>query len=132
MAAEVKTPPFLPPFQGDPNIPAGQQTVEIDLAHPIQLPDIENLSNFRELSRIVLEVQEQVRQEELRQEGSLPEEQAEADPGPSGQEGAEAPAAEEGAAAAAAQNPPPALCPFVLPGEIASRKENYPRTCRAW
>ncbi|KAJ6657188.1 hypothetical protein lerEdw1_002777, partial [Lerista edwardsae] len=116
---------------GDPNIPAGQQTVEIDLAHPIQLPDIENLSNFRELSRIVLEVQERVRQEEQRQEGSLPGEQAEAEPGPSGQEGAEASAAEEGAAAAAAQSPPPASCPFVLPAEIASRKEDYPRTCRA-
>ncbi|XP_066493688.1 F-box only protein 31 isoform X2 [Tiliqua scincoides] len=117
---------------GDPNIPAGQQTVEIDLAHPIQLPDIENLSNFNELSRIVLEVQEQVQQEQQRQEGSLSEDEeqdkAAVEPGPSGQEGAAAPAAEEGAAA---QDPPPASCPFVLPGEIASRKEDYPRTCRA-
>uniref|UniRef100_A0A672TEX1 F-box domain-containing protein n=1 Tax=Strigops habroptila TaxID=2489341 RepID=A0A672TEX1_STRHB len=45
---------------GDPNIPAGQQTVEIDLAHPLQLPDIENLCSFSELSHIVLEVREQV------------------------------------------------------------------------
>lgn len=118
-------------LQGDPNIPAGQQTVEIDLAHPIPLPDIVKLSSFSELSRIVLEEQERVRQEQ--QEGGLPEDQeqdkTEPEPGPSAQEGEEAPAAEEGAAI---QDPAPASCPFVLPGEIASRKEDYPRTCRAW
>nr|XP_034973394.1 F-box only protein 31 isoform X2 [Zootoca vivipara] len=127
---------------GDPNIPAGQQTVEIDLAHPIQLPDIENLSNFSELSRIVLEVQEQVRREQQQQEeeGGLQkehqlqaqeEEEEEPQPGPSRQEagkGAEGPATEEGAMA---QDSPPASCPFVLPGGIASRNEDYPRTCRA-
>ncbi|XP_053255908.1 F-box only protein 31 isoform X3 [Podarcis raffonei] len=129
---------------GDPNIPAGQQTVEIDLAHPIQLPDIENLSNFSELSRIVLEVQEQVRREQQQQEeegGREKEHQPQAQeeegeeeqpqPGPSQQEagrGAEGPATEEGATA---QGSPPAACPFVLPGGIASRNEDYPRTCRA-
>ncbi|XP_053127387.1 F-box only protein 31 isoform X4 [Hemicordylus capensis] len=120
---------------GDPNIPAGQQTVEIDLAHPIQLPALENLSNFGELSRLVLAMQDQVQREQQRlEEGSLPEEpEEEAQPGPSPQEGegAEAPAAEEGAVAAAAEGAPPASYPFVLPGGIASRNEDYPRTCRA-
>ena len=50
--------------QGDPNIPAGQQTVEIDLRHRIQLPDAESLHDFNELSRVVLEVREQVRKEQ--------------------------------------------------------------------
>ncbi|XP_063168917.1 F-box only protein 31 isoform X2 [Candoia aspera] len=114
---------------GDPNIPAGQQTVEIDLAHPIQLPDIENLSNFSELSRIVLEVREQVRREQRQQEEGSQEETV---PGAEGQQqdgaGSEAPGAAEEAAASGS---PPSPCPFVLPGGIASRNEDYPRTCRA-
>lgn len=116
--------PF-PLLQGDPNIPAGQQTVEIDLAHPIQLPDIESQSNFSELSRIVLEVQEQVRREQQRQEEGLQEQQP---GGPSAKEGDRpgAPPAEEGAAAQVSPQP------FVLPGGIASRNEDYPRTCRVW
>nr|XP_028595763.1 F-box only protein 31 isoform X3 [Podarcis muralis] len=131
----VSTWPFS--VQGDPNIPAGQQTVEIDLAHPIQLPDIENLSNFSELSRIVLEVQEQVRREQQQEEeeGGLEkehqpqaqeEEEEQPQPGPSQREAGRG-AEEE----AVAQGSPPASCPFVLPGGIASRNEDYPRTCRA-
>ncbi|XP_054856170.1 F-box only protein 31 isoform X2 [Eublepharis macularius] len=117
---------------GDPNIPAGQQTVEIDLAHPIRLPDIENQSNFSELSRIVLEVQEQVRREqqgleEGAQEGKELEEEGQPQPGPCQREEdrAGASAAGEGEAA----QPPPQ--PFVLPAGVASRNEDYPRTCRA-
>ncbi|XP_076205088.1 F-box only protein 31 isoform X2 [Aptenodytes patagonicus] len=120
---------------GDPNIPAGQQTVEIDLAHPLQLPDIENLRDFSELSRIVLEVQEQVRREEQEQEHQQEEEdcsqQAASQPAakPLGGEGAEG---EETAAGAAGttQDKAPASQPFVLPMGVISRNEDYPRTCR--
>ncbi|XP_050167674.1 F-box only protein 31 isoform X2 [Myiozetetes cayanensis] len=120
---------------GDPNIPAGQQTVEIDLAHPLQLPDIENLHDFSELSRIVLEVQEQVRREEQEQEQRQEEEecsqQAASQPAanPLGGEGAEG---EETAAGAegTTQNKAPASQPFVLPMGVISRNEDYPRTCR--
>ncbi|KAM6063623.1 F-box only protein 31 isoform 2-T2 [Theristicus caerulescens] len=120
---------------GDPNIPAGQQTVEIDLAHPLQLPDIENLRDFSELSRIVLEVQEQVRREEQEQEHRQEEEdrsqQAASQPAakPLGGEGAEG---EETAAGAegTTQDKAPASQPFVLPMGVISRNEDYPRTCR--
>ncbi|XP_054026205.1 F-box only protein 31 isoform X2 [Dryobates pubescens] len=120
---------------GDPNIPAGQQTVEIDLAHPLQLPDIENLRDFSELSRIVLEVQEQVRQEEQEQEHQQEEDdhpqQAASQPAAKslGAEGAEG---EETAAGAGgtAQDKAPASQPFVLPMGVISRNEDYPRTCR--
>ncbi|KAJ7312157.1 hypothetical protein JRQ81_006501 [Phrynocephalus forsythii] len=125
---------------GDPNIPAGQQTVEIDLAHPIQLPDIENLSSFSELSRLVLEVQEQVRQEQQRQQDAEEEEGISEGPAPCEEElcleassqcgDGEVPAHEQGPPAAGG-SPPAPLCPFVLPGGIASRNEDYPRTCRA-
>ncbi|XP_027502250.1 F-box only protein 31 isoform X2 [Chiroxiphia lanceolata] len=120
---------------GDPNIPAGQQTVEIDLAHPLQLPDIENLRDFSELSRIVLEVQEQVRREEQEQEQRQEEEersqQAASQPAasPLGGEGAQG---EETAAGAEGMTPDkaPASQPFVLPMGVISRNEDYPRTCR--
>ncbi|XP_074769085.1 F-box only protein 31 isoform X3 [Athene noctua] len=120
---------------GDPNIPAGQQTVEIDLAHPLQLPDVENLRDFSELSRIVLEVQEQIRREEQEQEHRQEEEercqQAASQPAarPLGGEGAEG---EETAAGAegTTQDKAPASQPFVLPMGVISRNEDYPRTCR--
>ncbi|KAM4767257.1 F-box only protein 31 isoform 3-T3 [Cyanocitta cristata] len=119
---------------GDPNIPAGQQTVEIDLAHPLRLPDIENLRDFSELSRIVLEVQEQVRREEQEREQRQEEEehsqQAASQPAsPLGGEGAEG---EEtaGGAEGTTQDKAPASQPFVLPMGVISRNEDYPRTCR--
>ncbi|XP_068811851.1 F-box only protein 31 isoform X2 [Struthio camelus] len=120
---------------GDPNIPAGQQTVEIDLAHPLQLPDIENLRDFSELSRIVLEVQEQVRREEQEEEQQQEEEdrsqQAASQPtvqplGGEGAKGEETPAGAEGAS----QDKASASQPFLLPMGVISRNEDYPRTCR--
>ncbi|XP_042749057.1 F-box only protein 31 isoform X2 [Lagopus leucura] len=120
---------------GDPNIPAGQQTVEIDLAHPLQLPDIENLRDFSELSRIVLEVQEQVRREEQEEEQRREDEdrfqQAATPPAaqPQGGEGAEGEETASGAERAA-QDKAPASQPFVLPMGVISRNEDYPRTCR--
>ncbi|XP_032649652.1 F-box only protein 31 isoform X2 [Chelonoidis abingdonii] len=121
---------------GDPNIPAGQQTVEIDLAHPIQLPDIENLHNFNELSRIVLEVQEQVRREQQEEEEGQDEEEGRSQQGDSQQ--VEQPAQRddagaegtEAAGAAAAQESALTSQPFVLPVGVISRNEDYPRTCR--
>uniref|UniRef100_A0A8C9FDZ7 F-box protein 31 n=1 Tax=Pavo cristatus TaxID=9049 RepID=A0A8C9FDZ7_PAVCR len=120
---------------GDPNIPAGQQTVEIDLAHPLQLPDIENLRDFSELSRIVLEVQEQVRREEQEEEQHGEDkdrsQQAASPPAaqPQGGEGAEG---EESALPQlqSAQDKASASQPFVLPMGVISRNEDYPRACR--
>ncbi|XP_029781318.1 F-box only protein 31 [Suricata suricatta] len=131
---------------GDPNIPAGQQTVEVDLTHRIQLPDVESLRSFNELSRIVLEIREQVRQEQQQQEsgaedgeGRGPQSPREPQRGPA-QPSVEPPAEKgggpAGAEAAAAVPAPeqPAQSgqgqPFVLPAGVSSRNEDYPRTCR--
>ncbi|XP_011929784.1 PREDICTED: F-box only protein 31 isoform X1 [Cercocebus atys] len=132
---------------GDPNIPAGQQTVEIDLRHRIQLPDLENQRNFNELSRLVLEVRERVRQEQQEggheagegrgQQGPRESQPSPAQPrvevpsrGPDGTPGEDS--GKPGDASAAAE--PPAQCgqgqPFVLPVGVSSRNEDYPRTCR--
>ncbi|KAK2545654.1 Fbxo31 [Columba livia] len=119
---------------GDPNIPAGQQTVEIDLAHPLQLPDVENLRDFSELSRIVLEVQEQVRREE--QEEEQRQDDGDHSPHASSQAVTKSPgegADGEGTAAGAEgmpQDKAPASQPFVLPMGVISRNKDYPRTCR--
>ncbi|XP_031292486.2 F-box only protein 31 isoform X2 [Camelus dromedarius] len=122
---------------GDPNIPAGQQTVEIDLRYRIQLPDVESLRDFSELSRIVLEVGEQVRQEQ-QQEGGPEDSEGEPRPGPV-QPHAEPPAEQgrepgDGEALAAAEQPVQSGQgqPFVLPVGVSSRNEDYPRTCRMW
>ncbi|XP_074864450.1 F-box only protein 31 isoform X1 [Carettochelys insculpta] len=113
---------------GDPNIPAGQQTVEIDLAHPIQLPDIENLRDFNELSRLVLEVQEQVRREQQEESARQDEEDShlQQEEQPAQREDAGA----EGTGAVATQASAPTSQPFVLPSGVISRNEDYPRTCR--
>ena len=124
--------------QGDPNIPAGQQTVEIDLRHRIQLPDAESLHDFNELSRVVLEVREQVRQEQEKEQEGGPEDAeglGRQSPQPCEEPPAEpAQAPGDGGAAAAAE--PPAQSgqgqPFVLPVGVSSRNEDYPRTCRMW
>lgn len=112
--------------------------MEIDLAHPLRLPDIENLRDFSELSRIVLEVQEQVRreeqEEEQRQEGEDRSQQAASQPAAQPQGGGEGAEGEETAAGAegAAQDKASASQPFVLPMGVISRNEDYPRTCRVW
>ncbi|XP_021568878.1 F-box only protein 31 [Carlito syrichta] len=120
---------------GDPNIPAGQQTVEVDLRHRIQLPDVENLRNLNELSRIVLEARERLRQE--KQDGGQEAGEDHSRPGPvqPGRGPEEVPAVdcpEPGGGAAAAEQSAQGGegQPFVLPVGVSSRNEDYPRTCR--
>ena len=127
---------------GDPNIPAGQQTVEIDLRHRIQLPDVESLRDFSELSRIVLEVREQVRQEEQQEDGPEDAEgrgqqsprEPQLGPAPPCKEPPAKLGGEPGDGGAAAEAEQLAHSgqgqPFVLPAGVSSRNEDYPRTCR--
>ncbi|XP_002694899.4 F-box only protein 31 isoform X1 [Bos javanicus] len=119
---------------GDPNIPAGQQTVEIDLRHRIQLPDAESLHDFNELSRVVLEVREQVRKEQEQEQEGGPEDAeglGQQSPQPREEPPAEpAQAPGDGGAAAVAEPPAQSGQPFVLPVGVSSRNEDYPRTCR--
>lgn len=122
----------LSSLQGDPNIPAGQQTVEIDLQRRIQLPDVENLRNFNELSRIVLEVREQVRQEQQEVgEGPDPPQEPSAR-GPEGPPAKDSKEPGSGAEAAGQSASSGQGQPFVLPVGVSSRNEDYPRTCRLW
>ncbi|XP_051739441.1 F-box only protein 31 [Ctenopharyngodon idella] len=115
---------------GDPNVPAGQLTLEVDLNRPVRLPDLEHQRSMEELSRLVRGVHEEA------QSGSqgrdTQSEAAEVAP-PEGVEGSDsAPPAgvegvEQGAAACSTALEPQ---PFVLPLGVMARNEVYPRTCR--
>uniref|UniRef100_A0A4W3GD94 F-box protein 31 n=1 Tax=Callorhinchus milii TaxID=7868 RepID=A0A4W3GD94_CALMI len=115
---------------GDPNVPAGQLTLHIDMTRPVRLPDIEQLRNFEELSRIVLEIHQQAQQSPDPREhwqenahmeqpklGSTPEETS-------------SKTGTVGAGAGMAEGVVSAGQPFVLPVGVLARNEMYPRMCR--
>ncbi|XP_069758017.1 F-box only protein 31 isoform X4 [Narcine bancroftii] len=120
---------------GDPNVPAGQLTLHIDMTRRVQLPDIEHLQNFDKLSRIVLEIHQQVQCDQQNREHwhvntqqnvdrSQPvcngvEEQKDQQPNATE---VNTKSNEEGATAGE---------PFVLPMGVMARNEVYPRICRA-
>uniref|UniRef100_A0A665VP87 F-box domain-containing protein n=1 Tax=Echeneis naucrates TaxID=173247 RepID=A0A665VP87_ECHNA len=87
---------------GDPNVPAGQLTLDVDLSRPVVLPDLEQQRKIEELSRLVLGVHKEVQREVEQQANGRPTTVN---------------------AAAEAQ-------PFVLPLGVMARNEVYPRTCR--
>ncbi|XP_045149748.1 F-box only protein 31 isoform X2 [Echinops telfairi] len=114
---------------GDPNIPAGQQTVEVDLQRRIQLPEAESPHSFSALSRAVLEAGKQARQQDGAQGPAPPS----PDPAPPTKEAARGPAEgcqETQGSTGAAQPPTKPGQPFVLPMGVSSRSQDYPRTCR--
>ncbi|XP_069018478.1 F-box only protein 31 isoform X2 [Embiotoca jacksoni] len=123
---------------GDPNVPAGQLTLDVDLSRPVVLPDLEQQRNIEELSRLVLGVHEEVQREVQQQANGASTSVRHAAEGASGGgRGAEEMEADSGACADSCQsgpssrrtNPPEAQ-PFVLPLGVMARNEVYPRTCR--
>ncbi|XP_041651863.1 F-box only protein 31 isoform X2 [Cheilinus undulatus] len=120
---------------GDPNVPAGQLTLDIDLSRPVVLPDLERQRNIEELSRLVLGVHEQVQREAEQQATATARGAAEeACGGASEAKGAEADSSVcsdgcQPGPSNTSSNPPDAQ-PFVLPMGVMARNEVYPRTCR--
>lgn len=122
---------------GDPNVPAGQLTLDVDLSRPVVLPDLEHQRNIEELSRLVLGVHEEV-QREAEQQANSTSSSATARSAAEGACGDGASAAEGGLEAdhgAGSDSPstntsPPEAQPFVLPLGVMARNEVYPRTCR--
>ncbi|XP_008292135.1 F-box only protein 31 isoform X2 [Stegastes partitus] len=122
---------------GDPNVPAGQLTLDVDLSRPVVLPELEQQRNIDELSRLVLGVHEEVQREVEQQANGTPatvRRPAEGACGGAG--GAEEVVAGDAACSdschsgnSSSNNPPEAL-PFVLPFGVMARNEVYPRTCR--
>uniref|UniRef100_A0A8C1WC34 F-box protein 31 n=1 Tax=Cyprinus carpio TaxID=7962 RepID=A0A8C1WC34_CYPCA len=110
---------------GDPNVPAGQLTLEIDLNRPVRLPDLEHQRSMEELSRLVLGVHEEAQRGLQAQDA--PSEAAEVAEGSDSAPPAGAEDVEPGAAACSAAFE---AQPFVLPLGVMARNEVYPRTCK--
>ncbi|XP_051547709.1 F-box only protein 31-like isoform X2 [Myxocyprinus asiaticus] len=115
---------------GDPNVPAGQLTVEIDLNRPVHLPDLEQQRNMEELSRLVLGEHEEAHRGS--QARDAPSEGSEAGPsqGAEGSDVAPPTGAEGVEPGAGACSAPSEVQPFVLPLGVMARNEVYPRTCK--
>uniref|UniRef100_A0A3P8SGI0 F-box protein 31 n=1 Tax=Amphiprion percula TaxID=161767 RepID=A0A3P8SGI0_AMPPE len=123
---------------GDPNVPAGQLTLDVDLSRPVVLPELEQQRNIEELSRLVLGVHEEVQREVEQQANGTPATVRQAAEGAcGGASGAEEMEADHVACvdncqsgpSGSSSNPPEAL-PFILPLGVMARNEVYPRTCR--
>ncbi|XP_040895239.1 F-box only protein 31 isoform X2 [Toxotes jaculatrix] len=122
---------------GDPNVPAGQLTLDVDLSRPVVLPDLEHQRQIEELSRLVLGVHEEVQREvEQRAKGTSDTVSSVAEGGCGGATGADGLEVDHGTCSDSCQpgpssstNPPEAQ-PFVLPLGVMARNEVYPRTCR--
>uniref|UniRef100_A0A3B5R5K1 F-box protein 31 n=1 Tax=Xiphophorus maculatus TaxID=8083 RepID=A0A3B5R5K1_XIPMA len=120
---------------GDPNVPAGQLTLDVDLSQPVDLPELDQQRNIDVLSRIILGIHEKV-QREVEQPASdtsacVEHAEEEADDA-----AAEETEVDHGACVDACQSGPsgssssPEAQPFVLPLGVMARNEVYPRTCR--
>ncbi|XP_044049289.1 F-box only protein 31 isoform X2 [Siniperca chuatsi] len=122
---------------GDPNVPAGQLTLDVDLNRPVVLPDLEHQRSIEELSRLVQGVHEEVQREaEQHAKGTSATVRGVAE-GPCGSaSAAEGMEADHGACSDSCQpgpsttTDPPEAQPFVLPLGVMARNEVYPRTCR--
>uniref|UniRef100_A0A4W6EE25 F-box protein 31 n=1 Tax=Lates calcarifer TaxID=8187 RepID=A0A4W6EE25_LATCA len=137
---------------GDPNVPAGQLTLDVDLSRPVVLPDLEQQRQIEELSRLVLGVHEEVQREVEQQAkgGSAAVSGAAVGACGGAGGGTEAMDVDHGACSDGCQPGPssssssststttttttttnlPEAQPFVLPLGVMARNEVYPRTCR--
>ncbi|XP_072290711.1 F-box only protein 31 isoform X1 [Eucyclogobius newberryi] len=119
---------------GDPNVPAGQLTLDVDLSRPVVLPDEERQRSIEELSRLVLGVHAEVQREVEQQETNASI--AATNSTEEGACGGEERSADQSAGSENCQPEPSSssnqleLLPFVLPLGVMARNEVYPRTCR--
>ncbi|KAM8891280.1 F-box only protein 31 [Spinachia spinachia] len=120
---------------GDPNVPAGQLTLDVDLSRPVVLPDLEHQRNIEELSRLVLGVHAEVQREEQEKATDTAAAIRGAAEGACGNAGAADWVEEDRVTCSDRCQPttstsPPEAQPFVLPLGVMARNEVYPRTCR--
>ncbi|XP_068169815.1 F-box only protein 31 [Antennarius striatus] len=122
---------------GDPNVPAGQLTLDVDLSRPVVLPDLEQQRNIEELSRLVLGMREEVQREATQSKGNSAAVKGAAVGACGVDSEAECIEMENDACADSCQPGPSRAAtnhheaqPFVLPMGVTARNEMYPRTCR--
>uniref|UniRef100_A0A1A8SIW5 F-box protein 31 n=1 Tax=Nothobranchius rachovii TaxID=451742 RepID=A0A1A8SIW5_9TELE len=122
---------------GDPNVPAGQLTLDVDLSRPVILPELEQQRKIEELSQIVMRIHDEVQGEaEQQASGASATGRCAAEGACGGSSGAEAEEGDRGAASDSCQSGPEESnhsddpLPFVLPLGVMARNEVYPRSCR--
>ncbi|XP_039881257.1 F-box only protein 31 isoform X1 [Simochromis diagramma] len=121
---------------GDPNVPAGQLTLDVNLCRPVVLPDLEQQCNIEELSRLVMGVHEEVqREQEQKENGTSATGRCAAEGACGGSSAAEEMESDHGACSDSCDSSHssrsnPETQPFVLPMGVMARNEEYPRTCR--
>ncbi|XP_019934717.2 F-box only protein 31 isoform X2 [Paralichthys olivaceus] len=123
---------------GDPNVPAGQLTLDVDLSRPVVLPDLENQRKIEKLSHLVMGVHEEVQRETEQQAKDISPtvSGAAAEGACGGASAAEGIEVDHGACSDSCQPGPSSSSspledqPFVLPLGVMARNEVYPRTCR--
>ncbi|MEQ2161202.1 hypothetical protein GOODEAATRI_007386 [Goodea atripinnis] len=119
---------------GDPNVPAGQLTLDVDLSQPIDLPELDQQRNIDVLSRIILGIHEKVQRGVEQPAGDTSTSVGRAAK-ESGGAVAESMEVDHGACADASQSgsssssPPPEIQPFVLPLGVMARNENTDKQC---
>lgn len=117
---------------GDPNVPAGQLTLDVDLSRPVVLPELEQQRSIEELSRLVLGVHEEVQREVAQQANGTSSTARDAAKEPQSC----ASAADNDTASDGCQPGPSSSTncneaqPFILPLGVIARNGVYPRTCR--
>ncbi|XP_037539326.1 F-box only protein 31 [Nematolebias whitei] len=122
---------------GDPNVPAGQLTLDIDLNRPVVLPDLEQQRKIEELSQIIMRIHDEIQKEaEQQANGAFSTARCAAEGACGGASEAEAMEEDHGASSDSCQSGPSGsshsseALPFVLPLGVMARNEVYPRTCR--
>uniref|UniRef100_A0A4W5KFA2 F-box protein 31 n=1 Tax=Hucho hucho TaxID=62062 RepID=A0A4W5KFA2_9TELE len=122
---------------GDPNVPAGQLTLDVDLNRPVRLPDLEHQRSVEELSRLVLGVHEEAQQEaqspDVAPQGVAAGKGAVAGGGAEGLElamEAQSESPQPGPSSSSSSSAPSEAQAFVLPLGVMARNEVYPRTCK--
>ncbi|KAL4005942.1 hypothetical protein ACER0C_005655 [Sarotherodon galilaeus] len=121
---------------GDPNVPAGQLTLDVNLCQPVVLPDLEQQCNIEELSRLVMGVHEEVqREQEQKENGTSATVRCAAEGACGGSSTAEEMESDHGACSDSCDSSHssrtnPETQPFVLPMGVMARNEEYPRSCR--
>ncbi|CAL1595502.1 unnamed protein product [Knipowitschia caucasica] len=117
---------------GDPNVPAGQLTLDVDLTRPVLLPDLESQRSIEELSRLVLGIHAEVQRdiEQQAKGASTAASSSGSEEGARGEAEGHSAGSEHGQPESSGCINPPELMPFVLPLGVMARNEVYPRTCR--
>ncbi|XP_060931838.1 F-box only protein 31 [Limanda limanda] len=123
---------------GDPNVPAGQLTLDVDLRRPVVLPDLENQRRIEELSQLVLGVHAEVQRETEQRakvvsptvSGAAAEEACGGASVAEGLEVAHGACSDSCPPGPSSSTSPLETQPFVLPLGVMARNEVYPRTCR--